>query len=73
MSIQFLTPEISSASLLQGAIPDAEAKCCRAASDLSGVDWPLCTSQPASPLGPTQRYKKQVLNFLSFFSSKCQK
>lgn len=42
MSIQFLTPEISSASLLQGAIPDAEAKCCRAASDLSGVDWPLC-------------------------------
>jgi len=38
MSIQFLTPEISSVSLLQEAIPDPEAKCCRAASDLSGVD-----------------------------------
>lgn len=52
--IQSLIPEIGSASLPRGAITDPGAKCCRAASDLSGGDLPLRTSWPGSPLGPMQ-------------------
>lgn len=70
MSIQFLASEIGSASLLQGAIPDPEAKCRRSASDFSGVDWPLCTFWPWSPLGPVQSIEEASVKFLVIFQLK---